>query len=86
MSDEKKAFSIEIVEGGSIYYKFFEDDFKNAEERADEFVQKGIDYSASIYDTDDLVELIRWDEDLDQIVYILTSYGKFKGYDIVKSE
>jgi hypothetical protein len=86
MSDEKKAFFIEIVEGGSIYYKFFEDDFKNAEERADEFVQKGIDYSASIYDTDDLVELIRWDEDLDQIVYILTSYGKFKGYDIVKSE
>ena len=86
MSVEKKAFSIEIFEGGSIYYKFFEDDFKNAEERADEFVQKGTDYSASIYDTDDLVELIRWDEDLDQIVYILTSYGKFRGYDVVKPE
>ena len=42
MSDEKKAFSIEIEEGNSAYYKFFEDDFKNAEERAEEFVQKGI--------------------------------------------
>lgn len=85
MSDEKKAFSIEIEEGYSAYYKFFEDDFKNAEARADGFVQKGIDFSAWIYDRDDLVELIRWDKSLDQIIYILTSYGKYKGYDIVKT-
>jgi len=86
MSDEKKAFSIEIEEGNSAYYKFFEDDFKNAEERAEEFVQKGIYFSALIYDRDDLVELIRWDENLGQIVYILNSYGKFKGYEIIESK
>ena len=84
MNDGKKAFSIEIEKGDSEYYRFFEDDFKNAEERADEFVQKGTAYSALIYDTEDLVELIKWDENLDQIVYILTSYGRFKGYEIVE--
>lgn len=84
MSDEKKAFSVDIEEGDSTYHKFYDDDFKNAEERTEAFVQKGISFSALIYDSEDLVELIKWDENLDQIVYILTSYGKYKGYEIVE--
>ena len=84
MSNGKKAYSIEIKEGDSTYYQCHEDDFKNAEKRAAEFVHKGIYFSSLIYDSEDLIELIRWDENLDQIVYILTSYGKFKGYEIVE--
>jgi hypothetical protein len=84
MSDEKKAFSIDIEEGDSTYHKFYDDDFKSAQERAEEFVEKGTNFSALIYDKEDLVELIKWDENLDQIVYILTSYGSYKGYEIVE--
>jgi len=84
MSEGKKAFSIEIEEKDSTNYKYFEDDFKKAEELADKIVQRGIYFSALIYEREDLVELIKWDENLDQIVYILTSYGKFKGYEIVE--
>lgn len=84
MHDEKKAFSVEIEEKNLTYYRFFEDDFKQSEKRAEEFVAKGIQFSAFIYDREDLVELIRWDENSGQIIYILTSYGKFKGYEIIE--
>ena len=79
-----RSFNNEIEEKDSINYKYFEDDFKKAEELADKSVQKGIYFSALIYDREDLVELIKWDENLDQIVYILTSYRKSKGYEIVE--
>lgn len=84
MSDEKKAFAIEIEEGDSTYQQFSDDDFKSAQARAEEYVEKKPNFSALIYDREDLVELIKWDENLDQIVYILTSYGRFTGYEIVE--
>ena len=37
-----KAYSVEVFEEGNSYYHFFEDDFKNAEKRALEFVEKGV--------------------------------------------
>ena len=84
MSIVREAFSIEIKEKNSTYYKFFDDDFKNAEKRAVAFVRKEIFLSALIYDKEDLVALIRWDENLEQTVCALTLYGKCKGYDSVE--
>lgn len=60
----KKAYSIEVFEEGIMYYQFFEDDFKYAEKRALEFVQKGMSFSAWIHDREDVVEIVKWDEDL----------------------
>lgn len=82
MYETGKKFSVEISEGGCMYYQFSDDDFARIEDRAEEFVEKSIAFSASIYDTEDLVEIIRWDEYREEIVYILSYYGKLKGYRI----
>ena len=59
MSDGEKAFSIGIKEKNLTYYRFFEDDLKQSEKRAEEFVAKGIHVSALIYAQEDLVEYMK---------------------------
>jgi hypothetical protein len=63
--------------------QFSEDDFESAESRAEEFDEKGIAFAAHIYDEEDLIETIQWDLDRDEIVYVLSYYGKLKGYRLV---
>lgn len=86
MEDQEKRFSVEISEKGNTYYSFEEEDFKTAEKRAEEFVRKGSEFSATIYDEEDVVEIINWDSSMDQIVYILTSYGKYRGFEITDTK
>jgi len=50
MEDQEKRFSVEISEEGNTYHTFEEEDFKTAEKRAEQFVRKGSEYSATIYD------------------------------------
>jgi hypothetical protein len=80
MYDKNKKYSVEISEDHSIYYQFSETKFRHAELRAEEFVRKGITFSASIFEGDDLIETIRWDEERCEIVYILSYYGRLCGY------
>jgi len=50
MEDQEKRFSVEISEEENTYHTFEEEDFKTAEKRAEQFVRKGSEYSATIYD------------------------------------
>ena len=80
MYEKGKKYSVEILVSGCMYYQFSDDDFKLAEDRAEEFVEKATTFSAAIYDEGDLVERIRWDEGSGEIIYILSYYGKLRGY------
>jgi hypothetical protein len=83
MYEKGKKYSVEISESGCLYFQFSDDDFAMAEERAEEFVEKALNFSASIYDAGDLVETIMWDENREEIVYILSYYGRLRGFRIV---
>ena len=80
MREKNKKYSVEISEGRCLYYQFSEIVFRHAELRAEEFVTKGITFSASIYEGEDLIETIKWDEERREIVYILSYFGRLCGY------
>ena len=67
-------------------YRFEDSDFKSAISRAEEFVKKSSSFSAVVYEDNDALVLVKWDKRMKQIVYILTSNGKEKGFDIVEAK
>ena len=86
MEGREKRFLVEIFEEEITYYTFEDNDFKNAEKLAEEFVRKGTMYSGTIYYEDNIIEMINWDNNTDQVVFVLTSYGKYKGFEIIKTK
>jgi hypothetical protein len=67
-------------------FRFEDSDFRSAVARAEEFVKKGRSYSAVVYEDDTALIMVKWDKKLKEIVYILTSHGKKKGFDIVEAK
>lgn len=86
MKDQENRFLVEIFEEEITYYTFEDKDFKNAEKHAEEFVRKGNKYSGTIYYEGDIIEIISWDNNRDQIVFVLTSYGKYRGFEIMDTK